>query len=256
MRRCGFCGEWGKHPRAHIFPRSAVAAKGMPLILFNPRELAPTKRSQTGLYDEALWCLECERESALLDTYINESLFRCVDELAPIVDHSGNTICYQAKNLNTSKLCRFALSILWRSSASNLQELSRFSLGPYEDKVRGVLRSTDDGALCDFPLLLGIELDFTMRGAVFTPYRMKIEGVNFVVFSCGGFWFRVKVSGGPVPKICDTLAIFPGRSALVAPYQFSKTRMGNGIVSHVESIKLKYGTRTSVRTPPPQNAEP
>jgi hypothetical protein len=156
---CAFCGKVGPHPEAHILPRALHRGDpGQAFMIVQIGRIAPTKRSPTGIYDPELWCDECEARSSALDTYAAAILDAGNATPVPdMTDDQGQQLLYQCVGADPIKLQLFALSVLWRASASKRPEVKAFSLGPYQDRVRDILLTEDSQKLVDYPLIIQLE---------------------------------------------------------------------------------------------------
>lgn len=253
VKKCQFCGETRPHPKAHIWPRSLYRdEKGVPFKLVNLSGLERSKRSQTGIYDNALWCQTCEQLSNELDGYVARYLADVDDYLEPVVGDDGRPllrpdgqVCvWTVKEIDPAKLQFFVLSVLWRASASKRRELIGFSLGPYEDRIRKLLRAQDIEELRHFPYLVRYELNEEMRGGFIHPARLRHDGVNFVRLIGGGLAFDVKISSQPLPDKFEHLASDPERPVVVMPYSLVETMEGRNIAKRVRRAHRLNASRS------------
>ena len=134
--------------------------------------------------------------------------------------------------------------MLWRASASKRRELIGFSLGPYEDRIRKLLRAQDIEELRHFPYLVRYELNEEMRGGFIHPARLRHDGVNFVRLIGGGLAFDVKISNQPLPQKFEYLANGPERPVLVRPYSLVETMEGRNIAKRVRRAHRLNASRS------------
>ena len=243
IKECAFCGNTGPHPAAHIFPRALQRADpGHAYRLINIGRTAPPKRSQTGIYDSELWCDECEARSSRLDTYAVKVLLdeKNIVSVRGMVDFRGRQLLYECVGADPVQLQLFALSVLWRASASKRLELKGFSLGPYEERVREVLQSEDQQVLARYPLLIQYETVPQLRAGFFTPARSTQR--DFVIFRGGGFSFRVKMTNRPLTPGLTPFAIVPGSAVRLLAYSFVETPIGKSTVRTVKQTARRFGS--------------
>lgn len=243
INECGFCSNVGPHPEAHIFPRALQRGDpGQAYKLINIGKVAPAKRSQTGIYDSELWCDECEARSSKLDTYAAETLLdeKNIVPVQGMVDFRGRQLLYECVGADPARLQLFALSVLWRASASKRPELKGFSLGPYQNRLRDILRTEDQQKLRRYPLLIQYEDVPDMRSGFFTPARSVKR--DFVIFRGGGFSFRVKMTNCPLTPGLKSFAIVPGSKVHLLAYSFVETPIGRSTVRTVKQIARRFGS--------------
>lgn len=235
---CKFCGAFGFHPEAHIWPKSLyLGDKGIPYKLFKLSGNERVMRSPTGLYDSNLWCEKCEKKSAKLDGYISKYLPHIKKHLSPyvgsndkpLVQPNGQTAIWTINNIDPEKLHLFIVSVLWRASASKRREVAGFNLGPYENRFREILIASNCSDLEKYPYIIMHEQDVEMRSGFISPARTKYDDVGFVRFYGGGFRFDIKVSNREIPSYLAPLANGRTRPILLTPYKFLATRDGKKI---------------------------
>jgi len=209
-------------------------------LLVNLSGTQPPKRSQTGIYDDALWCESCERRSSEIDRDAAEYLSRA--ELAtplqeadnrPYQAPDGRVLVWELKHAVPLRLHLFVLSVLWRASASTRDELKAFSLGPYQDRIKAILRSSDPIELASYGYLLRQERQHELRGGFILPTSVRYDEVNFVRFHGGGFCFDVKVSKAPMPDCFVALANGPVRPVRFMKFSLVETKEGQKLASAV-----------------------
>lgn len=237
FKECIFCGNTGFHPDAHIFPRALYRGeRGEIFKLINVGGAMPPKRSPTGIYDCELWCDECEKRSSQLDRYAAETLGNEAN-IVPVqgmMDFRGRQLLYECIDADPVRLQLFALSVLWRASASKRPELKGFSLGPYQSRLRDILFTENLQELRRYPLLIQYEDVLDMRGGFFTPARSVKR--DFVIFRGGGFSFRVKMTNRPLTPDLKPFAIAPGSKVNLLAYSFLDTKFGQRTARTVKSF--------------------
>jgi hypothetical protein len=217
IKRCAFCGETRPHPKVHILPRAMrVSAQDQPLLSFNSYELFRIKKSPTGLYDDNIWCDQCEKNSSYLDEHISRTILNRQNIYR--INLRG-TSAFECKNADPVCLSLFTLSVLWRASKSTLGELKNFSLGPYQDDVRDILLNNDVEALSKYPLI--IFCDRKPEDCMILPFRHPNRYFN--VFCGAGFQFCIKMSKTPLPKEFECFTLKARKAVILVPFDFMKT---------------------------------
>lgn len=212
VKNCAFCDTEGPHPEAHIWPRALnLVEKGTALKIFKLTGEVPPKTSQTGLYDSNLWCLSCEEASAALENQVTPFLINIDEHKKQVLKSLGNPLMgtgpvevFTIEGIDPAALQRFVLSVLWRCSASRRPEVAKFSLGPYQERIRLALRSQENELLLPFQYFIRLESEPMLRGGFITPANTKFSGVRYTRFSGAGFTFDVKMSSRPTPNDIKT----------------------------------------------------
>lgn len=211
------------------------------MLSLSLKVLTLAKRSSKGIYDKELWCEKCERWSCKLDYYMAQTL---LDEnnIIPIstaaVDQEG-PFFYKCVKGDPIRLQMFALSILWRASASKRPEVKQFSLGPYQDRVRDILRSGDQNMLLRYPLILQREIDETAKACILTPARNTRTGL--ITFRGGGFSFHVKMTNRTLSRCLEPLVLRPGSPVILQAFSLLKTPQGQHLIRYIQAIERNFG---------------
>jgi hypothetical protein len=192
---CRLCLEEKKLIRSHIVARclfEPLNAGGV-VSRYSTAPGAFPARSPTGEYDTDILCATCDGMFSPWEEYAAELLYRQAPPVS--VDSRGPGYFVPAYDYNSLKLC--LLSILWRMSISKRPMYREISLGPFEDQLRDAIFRKDAGGKFDFPILLTRLRDelgtLTMLGA----NRLKIDGVNLIIFGLPGYFVTVKVDRRP-----------------------------------------------------------
>ena len=233
IKECQFCGNTGAHPAAHIFPKSLLGVGPVAFKVYRMAGREPARRSQTGVYDRQLWCNDCELASAKLESYVAPYLQSLDNYKVPWrdpqghpIEENGRALLWSVREIDAGILHRFVLSLLWRASASQREEVRGFSLGPYQARLREALRSSDANLLEPFPYIFRHEDETNLRAGYVTPFRSRYEGVRFVTLCAGGFAFDVKMSKSPVPEFCRSLVCRSEGPVLVLRHSIAETGVG------------------------------
>ena len=228
---CQLCSKLGPHPDAHIFPKSLYRGeRGVSFIAFEAAGRQPTRRSQSGIYDNQLWCQTCETMSAKLDDHVSHFLLNPVEYLESIqrisFDEPYNH--YRMASIDPHKLHSFVLSVLWRASASTRLEVKKFTLGIYQEEIKEILRSSTL-IRNRFPFILRYEKNPLMRSGFICPSRYKFDGVNFVRFHGSGFAFDIKIGKGLLPTCLLPFTNAHNKPVTVLNYSLLETREGRAL---------------------------
>ncbi len=100
--------------------------------------------------------------------------------------YGGKTIAWRIEKAEYRKLKLFFMSVLWRASISQQTFYKRISLGPFEDRLRGMILNEDLGDSQDFSIVLARFEDVEIR-AMLDPHPEKFDGINYCRFYLPGF---------------------------------------------------------------------
>ncbi|MDH3194891.1 MAG: hypothetical protein OEL78_01110 [Hyphomicrobiales bacterium] len=206
------------------------------------------RKSHTGLYDEKILCLDCEEKFTKLDTYAHKHLIGGKSYLKPLklvdgfaVDDIGRHTFFYLSDADPFLLTKFAMSILWRASVSDRNEVSSIKLGPYGDLYKDFI---SDESVCDsknHTLILEYELDPVMRGQGIIIGRTALDGINFNRFIAGGYSFWLKADrrllGSPFKEIATAKM---GKQTVIGS-EFKASKLGQQLSKGVKSSRGRFG---------------
>ena len=201
---CRSCGS-GKLIRAHIIPASfgrLAVGEGKHLKQISRQSKKPLN---SGIWDPHILCHSCDQ---VLNRYDKYGIEFCRSFGVQHID-TGNDM-FVVKGVETERLVKFIMSILWRASITNRPEFSAVCLGPYEQKFKQALFRGDDCAICfsaDVILLRYLSSKIAVDQFYTMPMYATIEGVNWYVFALGGFRILAKVDKRKTPPLFQDFVI-------------------------------------------------
>lgn len=248
--RCKFCGDEHELIRAHIFPQSFTAklwgTEGR--LIQVAKDPPPTRRSPTGIYDENLLCLRCESTVFTpLDTYAYDLLLKGREQAQRGADADVQTLRFPEGDGKRIKL--FALSVLWRASASKRPELSAVMLGTYQDKVRDILRGSVQLTPDQYATILGFELVQEVASTMMSPAAAKSGGNWYWSMWLGGYLFATAIGRYPADAFAQARSYLLGRGPDVVAVGLSATsgKRGAQFARAVQNADARYGAPWSKR---------
>ncbi len=195
MAICKLCQSAPCKPKAHIIPKWAYGN----ILANGPAAVVPADQDQyigkspAGEYDTNLVCIACEELFSPLDSF-GCSFFRDSDWGQDGFEKLTGT-SYKIKTLpgdHYESLHKFAMSLLWRSSATDRKNFNGVNLGPREQVLGKMLL----GNTCS-PELFPIRLTryFTPEKIplldpehfLMNPQSTKISGYSFTRIFIYGF---------------------------------------------------------------------
>jgi hypothetical protein len=222
---CKWCGQTKPLIKAHIVPRNFFE-----LILGDsPKKYTELVRTnsdkartflQAGIYDPSILCALCDGRFSELDEYGWRILGNPLKGQVITDPETGIELPREVSGVDTDKLRRFILSVLWRSSVSSLEFYSNVSLGPkFEKKVQARIfdpepLSYDEYSTCFFAI------EEPSYKAMLPPHRAKLDGLNWQILYFPGLKALVKVDSRQAPKdgnFRELMVSHPDKFYLVKP---------------------------------------
>lgn len=172
------------------------------------------RRRPGGHYDEELLCDSCERRFWPWDTYGAEFfLNRLRTEGQPWIASNGEVLAYQFENIDYTQLKLFAISLLWRASATTNEFFRRVKIGPYEAAARQMILNENAGTADEFATMIirwvAQPPHEQLAELQMSPYKAKLEGVNEVKLFLAGAVMHVKLDQRPYPAPFPELILRP-----------------------------------------------
>ncbi|MGB6603452.1 MAG: hypothetical protein WBE65_04075 [Steroidobacteraceae bacterium] len=224
MPICKLCHEDRVLVRSHIIPdafnRALKGGMDAPPVMLSNNPRQHPKRRPGGHYDEDLVCDPCERRFLPWDTCgADFFLNRLPTEGQPLTAPNGEAVAHQFENVDYTQLKLFAISLLWRASASSNEFFRRVQLGPYEEAARQLILNQAPGTADEFATMIvrwvARPPHEQLAQTQMSPYRAKLEGVNEVKLFLAGAVMHVKVDQRPYPEPFPELILRPDRPLVV-----------------------------------------
>jgi hypothetical protein len=233
--KCRMCGENRKLIDAHIIPRSfyePLKENGqIPRIITDKAGVYP-KRSQTGAYDKEIVCGSCEQIFSPWDGYGYTFLFQDLDDANYIWDRQ-RALAYNFGKCDVEKLKLFFLSVLWRASVSKQDIFRDVQLGPFEEKLRGLLWRGDSVDNSEFAIALSKFDAPANKTGILAPDRTRYHGVNHYRFYMAGYMAVIKVSNLRASETFEKLYLFPGKNVYCIIRDFEKSGEYKALINAV-----------------------
>jgi hypothetical protein len=226
---CKWCGQTKPLIKAHIVPRNFFGLisgdspeKYTVLVLTNAKK--PRTFLQAGIYDTSILCADCDGQFSKLDEYGWEILGKPLKGQIITDPATGIELPIEVPGVDTDKLRRFILSVLWRSSVSSLDVYSNVSLGPvFEKKVQARIFDPEPLSYDEYSTrFVAIEEPSykELSKAMFPPYRGKFDGLNWQIIYFPGLKVLVKVDSRKAPTdgtFRELMVSHPDKFYLVKP---------------------------------------
>jgi hypothetical protein len=237
---CRVCGD-PDTIEAHLFPRAlGHDIRGTHKHLFvGATAVAGRRIVQAGLFDRGILCSTHEAALGQFDDY---GIDFCRN-FAANCQHPAPDI-WQVNSVDSDKLVRFWLAILWRFSVSTLIEAAKVKLGPFEAPIRNILFSN---APCNVePAIFMLRYRSRVippENICFPPYLSVFPGVPLRLraygMAVGGFHAFVKVDSRSLPSVAHELTI-NGKMHVTGGYlEFEGTQQFQRAKQIARNMKVK-----------------
>ena len=144
---------------------------------------------------EYMLCKECEQRINKYEKYATDLWNK--NSIVPNKCHSKELLI---NGLDYTKIKLFHLSVLWRSSVSQLPEFKLISLGPHEEILRKMIINNDAGP-DNYYCIIGNVLEDdgeVAHGLMLQPFKEKIETYRIYYYMFGGCRWIYFTSSHPV----------------------------------------------------------
>lgn len=233
MPNCRLCGQGRPLVKAHAVPEaffraiSRMDTSGAPILVSN-KPLAPAKRAPIGVYDPQILCAECEKRFGPWDDYAASVLINELDTGMRALGAGREVLAFQRASVDYARLKLFFVSLAWRASVSAMPFYRNVNLGPYEERARQMILNDQPGEVNEFGVVMARRIASPQMEAVassmISPFREKLDGVNFVRIYLGRVVSYVKVDRRPMQSPFDEVVLRPGRPLVMPAQEFDRGR--------------------------------
>ena len=211
---CKLCQKEKEIINSHIIPRAFFEflypeqeEKRESLIMISKDRY--DKRRPVGSYEKLL-CKDCDQMLGRYDDYAQQLLLKTPLSFYPNV---GN-LAYVINSYDYFKLKMFFISLLWRSSISELEEFSLINCGPFEERLRELILSNFIGSEDEFSIFVtkfdseNLEVKKVAEASILLPAKQKVEALNYSIFYLPkGYKIYIKVDKGMTPDVFFKLVL-------------------------------------------------
>lgn len=176
---CRLCEQNRPLMKSHIFPEwlyTPLYDKNHRFFVLSTNENKRRGIRPKGIY-ERLLCQECEVQMSRWEGYARGVLYG--DDARIKREDDGKTTALTGLRYAPFKL--FQMSIIWRASIANRQEVHKINLGPHAESLRRMLFEESPGECYEYGTILMLppaSLDEIAREFIYPPERIpgKIDG--------------------------------------------------------------------------------
>lgn len=240
LGRCKLSGELGTFAKAHVIPKAFFITDGSVRRITSDQSDRP-RRAPIGLYDSRLVVRKTEQWLATLDDY-GVRFMRGQIGNARGIYRGGELLAYEVQGLDYARLKLFFLSVLWRCGASGRPELSAFSLGDEQERLRQMIVNEDPGTANDFAVVM---VKYSVADPVVpvtTPVREEREGLNFARATFGSARILWKVEPAELTGPMREIALCPTKPWVVGAHNWYESDDRKTAQELLRDTEAKYGT--------------
>lgn len=192
---CRLCKQNKPLLKSHIFPEwlyTPLYDKNHRFSVLSTNENKRRGTRPKGIY-ERLLCQECEVQMSRWEGYARGVFYG--DDPGIKIEYYGDRVVLSGLRYTPFKL--FQMSLIWRASITNRQEIHKIHLGPHAERFRKMLFEECSGESHQYPAILMSlprSLDQIVREFVFPPEPLpkKIDGHTGYRAVFGGlFWLFI-----------------------------------------------------------------
>jgi len=216
MQPCKYCGRLKTLVKSHIIPRSFCEIKSFQQNMAHnafsmpsdSEDLKPLKRS-IGMYDDELFCKDCEDKFMIYDTYAFKILHEQGSDRKPLRDGQGEILGVYYETYDYNKLKLFFMSVLLRAGLSTVFFFKHVKIGPYLGLLKEALDAGRAPAANDFAVFLAYYDEIKKGPVMFPPAQQKIGKIKFYHFHIGHVAFYIKVDRRDPPSELQPIILQP-----------------------------------------------
>lgn len=205
---CRLCHGIKPLRRSHIIPAflySSMYDEKYRFHILSTDQEQKNRPAQIGVREKLL-CEDCEQKLSKWERYASHVLS---GGTAIVTKQEGRLLHLSELNYRSFRL--FQLSVLWRASISTDGFFKNVTLGIHEEKIRGLLMSSDTGSSWQYGCVMcGLIADkAVLTDLMIQPDRIKLHGHTAYRFVFGGFMWIYLTSNHTPPT--------PIQSAFLSP---------------------------------------
>lgn len=221
--------------RAHVIPEFFYRDLKQVDDLYHVAPGERPKRSPIGAYDAGILCSACDGQFSSYEAYASQFL-KDTPEGGVAEFSMGVKAGYAVSSYRYDLLKLFFLSVLWRASISTLPVFSKINLGPYEDKIREMLRAKSPGRSNDFSIAIS-KFREEHGKIIINPFTTKLSDIRFCIFYMGGYVIRIKVDQRGYEYEIPKWVMSPDYPLLIPERSFCESEEGKGINAQMKVVR-------------------
>lgn len=213
---CRFCEKDKTLIKAHIIAQclhEPILDPSGPIMIISKDPNSYPKGTHTGQYDTEILCAECDGRFSSWEQY-TANLLITSGAYERYKEAKRNEDFYMIEGYDYSSLKLCLLSILWTMSIST-SSFKDVRLGPFEAKIRQMLRDKNPGLAAEFPIVLFRLIDEVGSGLMIGTKPHKEFGRNGYYLGLPGYVAVIKVDKRPISKPLGPRVLAPGKPLMI-----------------------------------------
>ncbi|MCJ7663599.1 MAG: hypothetical protein MUO24_05100, partial [Desulfobacterales bacterium] len=186
-----YCGRLKTLVKSHIIPRSFCDTKSF------------------GIYDDELFCKDCEDKFMLYDAYAFQILSEQSSHRKALRDEHGQVLGAYYETYDYTKLKLFFMSVLLRAGLSDVFFFKHVKVGPYLRLLKDAVDAGQAPVANDFAVFLAYYDELKRGPIMFPPAQKRIEKIKFYHFHIGQVIFYIKVDKRDTPAELQPIILQP-----------------------------------------------
>ena len=222
-------------------------------LITNTKGRFPTGKVRIGWYDPDLICQECEGKFASYDNYVPTLLLQNETNHKLIVI-DNETRGWEILEFNYEKLKLFAISILWRTGASQLPQFRKIKFGVNLEKARQNILINNSGDENNFPFVVARFPDDIGQSFILDPHPETDTGIFagldiFRFYLGAGYILYINTGTKPFPHPTSLFVVSKNKPLrILARQNFTKSgefralkKVVNDASKRLYAIKFRGG---------------
>jgi hypothetical protein len=192
------------------------------------------------LYDDDLFCKECEDKFMLYDAYAYRILNEQGSRRKTLNGGEGQVLGAYYETYDYNKLKLFFMSVLLRAGLSSVFFFKHVKVGPYLGVLKEALDAGIAPAANDFAVFLAYYDEIKRGPVMLPPAQQKIEKIRFYHFHLGHVIFYIKVDRRDAPEELQPIILQPASRLFLMRFSHEDSSESN-ILKSIAGISYGIG---------------
>lgn len=192
------------------------------LIQVSRRYPGKKVKRKIGVYDNELLCVPCESELSAIDDY-GKAIF--LNRAVSVIDGNETTGCqYEIKKVESEKLKRFLVAVLWRAVVSKRPEFETVKIdNQMKQKAKKIVFEGVVPKHNEFPFLIIKYLPSDIGPVIANPTSFSFERQKWVKLFFPGYCVWMYAGRGVLPDIFRRIECYSGSRLFLYGMSYAKS---------------------------------